>query len=77
MQNKLRQLIISALKRNEFTSHLPLHISLRGYDVVVSGVVPTDEIVCEVVATVESVSPYLQVHSEMELEQQPELALVF
>ena len=65
MQNKLRQLIISVLKRNEFTCNLPLHISLRGYEVVVSGFVTTEDEILEVIATIESVSPYLQVHNRL------------
>ncbi|NJL94568.1 MAG: hypothetical protein HC915_13015 [Anaerolineae bacterium] len=75
MQNKLRQLIISALKRNEFTSHLPLSIKLQGYQVVVYGSVPAEELIYEVVATVESVSPYLQVRSQMQVERAAPLSL--
>ena len=67
MQNKLRQLVISALKRNEFTAPLPLSITINGLDVFVFGSVPVEDLVYEVVATVESVSPYLRVHSRMKV----------
>ena len=70
MQNKLRQLIVTALKRNEFTCNLPLHVSLRGYNVVVSGHVNSEDTILEVVATIESVSPYLRVHSQMRVATQ-------
>ena len=67
MQNKLRQLIVSALKRNEFTARLPLHINLKGYEVTISGAVPSEEMIFEVVVTVESVSPNLRVRSRMQI----------
>lgn len=65
MHNKLRQLIFIALKRNEFTARLPLRLSLRGYDVIVEGEVDSEASIYEVVATIESVSPYLRVRSRM------------
>lgn len=67
MQNKLRQLIMSALKRNEYTSSLPLVVHLVGYDVFISGRVATNQQFQEVISTVESVSPYLRVHAELEI----------
>ncbi|KAB2903801.1 MAG: hypothetical protein KJ064_10500 [Anaerolineae bacterium] len=68
MQNKLRQLIISALKRNELTSYLPLRLSVKGYHVVVEGTVDSKSLVYEVISTIESVSPYLVVHSRLSIE---------
>ncbi len=69
MQNKIRQLIISALKRNEITSYLPLSLSVKGYHVVVEGAVDSKALVYEVISTIESVSPYLVVHSRLVVEQ--------
>ena len=68
MQNKLRQLVVSALKRNEFTANLPLQVGVRGYHVIISGNIDSDELICEVVATAESVSPYLVVHNLMKVQ---------
>lgn len=68
MQNKIRQLIISALKRNELTSYLPLRLSVKGYYVVVEGTVDSKSLVYEVISTIESVSPYLTVHSRLKIE---------
>jgi osmotically-inducible protein OsmY len=65
MQNKLRQLITSALKRNIRTTTLTIEVSVRGYNVVVSGSVPSQEIADEVVGTIESVSPHLRVKHRM------------
>ena len=67
MQNKLRQLIISALKRNEFTTMLPLELSVHGYNVIVSGEVENDALIYVVIATVESVSPNLRVQSRLKV----------
>jgi hypothetical protein len=67
MQNKLRQLIISALKRNEFTTMLSLDLSVQGYKVTVSGEVENDALIYEVIATVESVSPNLRVQSRLKV----------
>ncbi|MBZ0310368.1 MAG: hypothetical protein K8I82_30180 [Anaerolineae bacterium] len=69
MQNKLRQLIISALKRNELTSYLPLRLTVKGYHVMVEGTVDSKAMVYEVIATIESVSPYLIVHSRLSVKQ--------
>lgn len=69
MQNKLRQLIISAIKRNELTSYLPLRLSVKGYHVIVEGTVESKTLVYEVISTIESVSPYLIVHSRLQIEK--------
>lgn len=69
MQNKLRQLIISALKRNEFTSYLPLRLTVKGYHVMVEGTVDSKAMIYEVISTIESVSPYLIVHSRLSVQQ--------
>lgn len=75
MQNKLRQLIISALKRNPYTNELALNIQVRGYYVTVRGVVSSDKLAEEVIRTIESVSPHLRVQSGLRvLEAVPALA---
>jgi hypothetical protein len=63
MQNKLRQLIIIALKRNHLTRDLPIAVSIRGYQVTVSGSVPSRALHYEVINTVEAVSPHLRLES--------------
>jgi hypothetical protein len=73
MHTKLRQLVISALKRNDQTAKLPLTISLKHYQVVVSGEVASDKTAQEVVNTIESVSPYLQVQSRLTIAERPAL----
>lgn len=75
MQNKLRQLVISALKRNEYTAHLPLRVSVRGYDVVISGQVASDKTAHEVLNTVKRVSPHLRVQSDLHVAVQNSPAL--
>lgn len=70
MQNKLRQLIISALRRNDYTADLPIQVRVVGYDVTISGYVPADFIRSEVVATIESVSPYLRIHNRLKVAEQ-------
>jgi len=73
MQNKLRQLILSALRRNPRTARLNISVAVRGYEVLVTGGVPNKALIGEVVMTVEAVSPYLRVYSEMHVvESQPE-----
>jgi|GEM_PF-4167095 len=65
MQNKLHQLVILALKRNSATAELQLDISMRGNHVIIRGYIYSDRLAQEVVDTVESVSPYLKVTSEL------------
>ena len=65
MQNKLRQLIVSALMRNVYTSEQTLIVEMEGYDVHVSGKVASRRHIDEVISTVESVSPYLRVHTDL------------
>jgi hypothetical protein len=74
MQNKLRQLIMSALKRNAYTTGLPLVVRLRGYDVHISGKLATLKDVQEVVSTVESVSPYLNVITDFIVDEEAQAA---
>ena len=69
MQNKLRQLVISALKRNEQTMRLPLTIVVYGYEVVVSGQVETEAQIRETVRTIQLVSPHLRVHPRLVLKE--------
>ena len=70
MQNKLRQLIMSALKRNVYTSALPLVVHLVGYNVYISGRVASNRQIQEVVSTIESVSPYLRVHVALQVDEE-------
>jgi len=75
MQSKLRQLIITALKRNELTAPLDIYVQLnRGHEVTLSGYAPNATSLYEAIATIESVSPYLRVinHVEVELEVENE-----
>jgi osmotically-inducible protein OsmY len=65
MQNKLRQLIISALMRNETTRDLPVHITLQGCDLVLTGQVPTPDHATEVIQTVEAVSTVLKIQNRL------------
>jgi len=74
MQNKLRQLIMSALKRNVYTAELPLVVNLRGYDVHVSGKLASQKDVQEVISTVESVSPYLNVIADFIVTEEAQAA---
>jgi len=69
MQNKLHQLIISALKRNDHTHMLNLGITVKGYDVIVSGQVISQHQAYEVIQTIESVSPHLRVFSQLAFAQ--------
>lgn len=69
MQNKLHQLVMIALKRNGVTTNLPLEISMRHYQVTVSGTVSSARLVQEVIETIESVSPYLYVTSQLEVQE--------
>ena len=69
MQNKLRQLIMSALKRNVYTSSLPLVVHLVGYEVYISGKVASNQQYQEVISTVESVSPYLRVYVALQVDK--------
>ena len=55
---------MSALKRNDYTAELPLVVRMSGYDVYISGKLATNRDVQEAISTVESVSPYLNVHAD-------------
>lgn len=70
MQNKLRQLVISALKRNERTTRLPLNVMVNGYEVVVSGQVDSEHLVEETVRTIQGVSPHLRVHPRLTIRRE-------
>jgi hypothetical protein len=70
MHSKLHQLVISALKRNYHTAHLSLTVSLRGYQVNVTGEVASETTVNEVIRTIQSVSPMLHVHSQLKIIRQ-------
>jgi hypothetical protein len=73
MHNKLRQLVLSALRRNPRTARLDVSVAVRGYEVLVTGGVPSKALIGEVITTVEAVSPHLRVYSEMHVvEPQPE-----
>lgn len=67
MQNKLRQLILSALMRNPLTADLSVAVSLNNYAVTVSGIVPSFQHQAEVIRTIEAVSPYLQVTAKLKV----------
>lgn len=65
MQNKLRQLVISALMRNEVTCDLDIHLTITGYEVTISGQVPTPDHSTEAVSTIQAVSSLLRVHNRL------------
>ncbi|HLA42136.1 MAG TPA: hypothetical protein VJZ27_01800 [Aggregatilineales bacterium] len=76
MQNKLRQLIIIALRRNHITRDLPIAVTIHGYDVILSGEVPSKALRYEVINTVEAVSPHLRVESRISADNEESTASV-
>ena len=67
MNQKLRQLVITSLKRNYHTSKLPLQISIKGYNVMVSGSVPSQKSLREAIGTIQAVSPLLNVKTNVKV----------
>ena len=61
----LHHLIVRALKRNTFTADLPIDVRVVGEDVMLYGMVTHEDLIPEVVATVEAVAPFLRVHSHL------------
>lgn len=67
MQTKLRQLVVSALRRNDHTTHLPISLSISKYQVIVQGEVPTPQDAQEVIQTIKSVSTLLEVRDHLRI----------
>ena len=61
----LHHLIVRALKRNTFTADQSIQVRLSGEDVLLYGTVTHPDLIPEAVATVESVAPFLRVHSRL------------
>jgi osmotically-inducible protein OsmY len=68
MQTKLRQLVISALRRNDHTTHLPISLQMSQYQVIVQGEVPTPQDAQEVIQTIKSVSTLLEVQDYLRIQ---------
>jgi osmotically-inducible protein OsmY len=68
MQTKLRQLVISALRRNDHTTHLPISLQMSKYQVIVQGEVPTPQDAQEVIQTIKSVSTLLKVQDYLRIQ---------
>lgn len=75
MQYKVRQLVVSALMRNEQLKKCDLSVKVQGYDVTVYGAVNTAQEYDETIHTIQSVSPWLKIDTQMEIKN-PKLAKV-
>jgi hypothetical protein len=58
-------MIVRALKRNTFTADQPVRVVVNGCHVLLHGTVSHPDLIPEIVATVESVAPYIMVHSRL------------
>ena len=61
----LHHLIVRALKRNTFTAHEAIQVTLHGETVLLYGSVSHCDLIPEAVATVEAVAPFLNVYSRL------------
>lgn len=68
----LRHLIERALRRNTFTADQDIFVVVRGDDVWLVGWVAHPDLIPEAVATVEAVSPLINVFSRLQVRGEPE-----
>lgn len=65
MKAKITTAVLAALKRNTFTANQPIHVQVKGRQVILIGEVEREDLVFEAIATAESVSPALRVISQL------------
>lgn len=65
MAVKVKDAVKAALQHNSFTANLPIEVKTKGYIVVLKGEVESHEMVFEALATVEAVSPLLDVRCRL------------
>jgi osmotically-inducible protein OsmY len=71
----LRHLIVRALQRNTFTANQPIEVTVRGYRVLLRGTVSDPDLIPEVVATVESVAPFLHVYCRLRVRREDDASV--
>lgn len=69
MQNKIKEAVEAALRRNTFTAHQPIEVEVRGRHVILNGEVNHEELVYEAIATAEAVSYQLVVHNRLSVRE--------
>lgn len=67
MENKIRQAVEYALRRNTFTANEGINVRVQGRVVILTGFVSHEDLIYEAVATAESVSPKLRVYSGLQV----------
>ncbi len=76
MQHKLRQLVISALMRNNRLNPNQFTVRVRGYHVQICGQVESPQQCQEILRTLSAVSPHLQIDNQLEVKPNDQLAQV-
>lgn len=64
-QYRIYQAVIKALHLNPYTANEAIQVAIQGYVVILTGHVTDEELIYEAVATVEALSPKLEVYSEL------------
>jgi osmotically-inducible protein OsmY len=67
MEQKIKLLVMAALKRNEFTANQAIRVLVKGRTVMLRGTVEQEDLIYEAVATVESISSLLRVYSQIKV----------
>ncbi|MBI5930269.1 MAG: BON domain-containing protein [Chloroflexi bacterium] len=64
-EKEIKLLVMAALRDNPDTCTQPIRVQVRGRNVMLSGVVGSENTVLEAIITVESVSEFLNVYSRL------------
>lgn len=68
MEEKIKQAVKTALRRNTFTANEDIDVVVQGRVVILAGTVRYEDLIYEAVATAESVSSKLRVYSNLEVQ---------